>query len=337
MAIVRVFSCGELGKTARWRSLSLGGVFYFSGHAMGLVFGVVVCLADGVGGSLCLLLFARSSPAPWGGGLYEAGGRRSRSAVRGSGCRCDFPCLVCLSSCHLAVPRHHRLSSCLLRCPSPLSSSSLRVLAHFVRSAAPSSRFVLSCHRLIVSLPALRQAGRGVVCLLASASWLVLGLVSPCAPALPLMFSVPPLCCLSSSSCVPCLPRGSWLVAVSPRAVSSLPVLVLACCCLPVVLLPVLRQALAGRVSARLFLVARWCGAARLFVCRVLVLRLRVGGSVSWRGGLAWVSCGRCRRVFSSLLCLVCGVVVCIYKWAACSCMIDIVEREKRLRKDFRR
>lgn len=46
---------------------------------------VVVCLMGVVGGSSCLPLFVRASPAPWGGGLYEADGRRFRFAVRGSG------------------------------------------------------------------------------------------------------------------------------------------------------------------------------------------------------------------------------------------------------------
>lgn len=52
--------------------------------------------------------------------------------------------------------------------------------------------------------------------------------------------------------------------------------------------------------------------------------------SVGGDGLVAWRVCERRR------LCSVCGVVVCIYKLGACSCIMIGVER-KRMRKDFRR
>lgn len=179
-------------------------------------------------------------------------------------------------------------------CRPPLSSSPLRVLAYFVRSAAPvvsrlipshrvlvllacaahrscvssclvSFRFVSSrlVIRLIVSLPALRQAGRGVVCLLASASWLVLTLVLPCAPALPLVFSVPP----------------AWLVARGSAPVSPLAVASLACPrsrlllafarVSPLFFSPFFDKS-GGECVGSLLLVARWCVSARCLLAAFL-------------------------------------------------------------------
>lgn len=311
--------------------LSCSGRFSFLGSCDWFGVVVAVCLMGVVGGSSCLPLSVRASPAPWGGGLYEAGGRRSRSAVRGSGCRCDFPCLVCLSSCHLVVPRRHcpllLLASlcpplvaiaspcpCLLRSVAPVSSRLVSrpvLVACVPHRSCVSSRLVLSCHRLIVSLPVPSTSGAGrclLACLSCRRGSSVIRHPSPCAPAFPLVPSVFP--CLprilspsrlvrsplSSSSCVPCLPRGSWLVAVSPRAVSSLSVLVLACCLCSLV----------SPLSFSPLFDKHWRGVWRL-ICLLAVfssfVSVRRGASRGVGGGLLGV--GVVRAVSAGVLVLV--------------------------------
>ena len=78
IALVRAFSCGELGETARLRSFGPGSFFRFLRHDMDGVGDWLSCRADGVCGSSCLPLSARASPAPWGGGICAVCGRRLR-------------------------------------------------------------------------------------------------------------------------------------------------------------------------------------------------------------------------------------------------------------------
>lgn len=203
--------------------------------------GVVVFRAgvNGVGGSSCLSLSARSSPAPWGGGLYEACGRRSRSAVRGSGVSSWFPYLVACRRVLLPPCRHRPLlassscSRCLVIAPllaSPCPSSSPHALC--VRSLS-----AFSCHRRIAPLPVspTSRAGR---CLLAclfivarSRSRPRLARVS----ALPFVFSRAPVAmfsriCLAlllfAARLIRCLARCFLVLVARP---ASLPAHLLAC------------------------------------------------------------------------------------------------------------
>lgn len=175
MALVWVFSCGELVKTARGRLFAIEVVFRFLRHGMDGVGDVLPCRADGVCGSSCLPLSVRASPAPWGGGLCEVCERRSclRGGGRGAVEVLPVSLLVVVSSHHL---RRHRPSACFVApvviflvphvcrpLPSPPHVLRFRPLCPSCVCSSP----VFSCGFLSLFSPFLRRAGRGVLCLLA--------------------------------------------------------------------------------------------------------------------------------------------------------------------------
>lgn len=176
MALVWVFSCGELVKTARGRLFAIEVVFRFLRHGMDGVGDVLPCRADGVCGSSCLPLSVRASPAPWGGGLCEVCERRSclRGGGRGVVEVLPVSLLVVVSSHHL---RRHLPSACFVTpvviflvphvcrpLPSPPHVLRFRPLCPSCVCSSP----VFSCGFLSLFSPFLRRAGRGVLCLLVS-------------------------------------------------------------------------------------------------------------------------------------------------------------------------
>lgn len=204
---------------------------------------------DGVGGLPCLLLPARSSPAPWGGGLYEACGHRSRSAVRGSGVSLRFSLSRGsrgLSSCHLVVsvviaPR----SACFVApvvislvphvcrpLPSPFHVLRFRPLCPSCVCSSP----VFSCGFLSPFSPLPRQDGAG-------RSLLASFVACPFADA------------LVTSSCVPVFacPTGDRSCRPRSRSSSSSPLLVSR------------RRSHLVRVSP--FFYKRWRGGCRFVIC----------------------------------------------------------------------
>lgn len=226
--------------------------------------------------------------------------------------------LLVVVSSHL---RRHRLS--LLASLPPLVVLILAPVPHVCRSCPPhvSCAFVPSpvflCDFLSLSSPFFRHAGRGVVCLLAS---FIAGLVS-----------------LSRSliSCPLCLLAPLIVLDRSLRLVRLLPIvrahrIGVSHPSPPVRLAsPVFRQAWAGSVAAR-----SRCACLIVLVWRFLpIVRAADGGGWMAAAGrfylLGVAAGGGCCVWFMD-------VVVCIYRFGACSCMIVGVER-KRLREDFRR
>ena len=187
-------------------------------------------------------------------------------------------------------PRRH-----LPRAPCASFSSSLPLLCLF---PPPCSRVV--SYRS--SPRSFDEPGGAVCCLLCLPALRLLPLVS----RLRVSVLACPACDRPPSSSFP------LVVAVASARVSSSPRLSL---------LPVLRQAWAGSVSARSLLAHRF---ALVLVCGV---PRRAGGVRRAVVCLPW-DCGRAMWCCRLWLCSVCGVVVCIYKLNACSCIMDIVERE---------
>lgn len=240
-------------------------------------------------------------PCPLGRGIMCGLRASAPPAVRGSGVSSRFPLSRGSSSCNLAA-RCHRLS--LLA--SPFCSRRLVIASALPLASVPASCvLVLS---LIVPLPvlAISRAGRSLL-----AHFLFVA-------------------ALALSSRVPVLACPSWIVfdrsLRSPFSshAAACPASRLARVLSPsrLFVLPVLRQAWAGSVSARSRCACPCPRRAGGWRCRLD----GVGGA----GLLLGVSAS------GGVLCLVCGVGVCIYKWGACSGIIIVVER-KRLRRDFRR
>lgn len=180
---------------------------------------------DGVGGLPCLLLPARASPAPWGGGLYEACGLRPRSAVRGSG----YFRGSSISWLVVVLSRHPPSSACLLR-RSLCRLSPIGLLASFSPApllCSPCSRAV--SYRPPPPVPSTSRAGRSLfACLIRCGS----------RPA------VPVFACPRGSSSPVSISCGRRPVLVVASARVSSPFSSRSC-------LPVLRQAWAGSVAAR--------------------------------------------------------------------------------------
>ena len=235
-------------------------------------------------------------------------------AVRGSGVSSRFSLSCVPSSCHLVVlaPRPACFVAPVVialvphacrHLPSPPHVLCSRHLClSCVRSCPPP---VFSCGFLSPLSPFLRRAGRGVLCLL----------------ALSLR--------LSSLVSFPLVPRGllapRWIalvVAASARAPSP----------------PLVSHRVPFVASPRSSTSVGGAGVGSLFACLFLALfSVAVSPSCVRADGRAVVclprmtaGVGRCRLV----LCLVCGVRVCIYELGACSCIMMGVER-KRTRKDF--
>ena len=139
---------------------------------------------DGVGWLPCLLLPARSSPAPWGGGLYEACGHRFRSAVRGSGVSSWFSYLVACRRAVLSFSCRHRLppvsvlasSSCsrclvipyLLACLASLRDSVSARASPVVSRLIRLILFSCPCLRVVIDPRPLRPF---LPCVLVSSSY----------------------------------------------------------------------------------------------------------------------------------------------------------------------
>lgn len=179
----------------------------------------------------------------------------------------------------------------------------------------PVSRLVFACHCLIVLLPVLStsRAGRSLLaCLVRCGSRLRR-----------LVFLVPPSPCLlalrGSPSPVPILCGRRPVPVVASARVSSSPLVALS---------PRSSTSGGGAGVGSLLLAHRF---ALVLVCGFPVVRAACGGLLLAFPGMVGGRCG-----VGGGLCWVCGVVVCIYKLGACSCMMDIVER-KRLRRDFQR
>ena len=151
----------------------------------------------------------------------------------------------------------------------------------------------------------------------------------------------PRLMCFIHAPCVrsclaPCILVWFLIVSLPVLAISRAGRSVFAC--LFVEALVLFALLVPYRPLVRLFspsLNKRWRGVRRLVLAclpssPVVRAAAGVGGLVS----AGMVCCLAGLRV--GVLCLVCGVGVCIYKLGACSCMMIDVER-KRLRRDFRR
>lgn len=185
----------------------------------------------------------------------------------------------------------------------PVSSCSR--LACLRAPIVPASRLVLSCHPSYRLSPrSIRQAGRGVVCLLASASGLVVVLVSALCSCVASRVLRAPIVLPLVFSASPCLPRGSWLVSLF----ASCGRLVLACCfrslVSPLPFSPFFDKA-GGESGGSFVPRGSLMRVGSLFACRVLVLRLRAAGGrlvalalVAWRwfrrGGVGGCSCPCC-------------------------------------------
>lgn len=265
-----------------------------------------------------MLLPARSSPAPWGGGLYEACGHRSRSAVRGSGVSSLFSYLVACRRAVLSLSCRHRLppvsllaSSYCSRClVVPYLLDCLASLRDSV--SAPASPVVSRLIRLILfSLACLRVV---------IAPRPLASRPPPCSRVVsyrssPRSFDEPGGAFLA---CLPLSLRLSSPLSRFPHSLRSSPcLLVLRVIALVVLvsvprrrrlahvllpsrssLLPVFRQAWAGSVSARYFLrlvvvVAACCC---LLGSRFALVSVRRGRLVAWVP-VAWRRC--CRAVSS--------------------------------------
>lgn len=156
--------------------------------------------ADGVGGSSCLPLSVRASPAPWGGGLCEVCELRSRLRGGGRGLSSRFSLsrgsrgsslchliisvvIASRSACFVApvvislVPHACRHLAISVVVALSLLVSPFLLCHHrpvppcvpFSPSLPPTALLsVFSCCFLSLFSPFLRRAGRGVLCLLAS-------------------------------------------------------------------------------------------------------------------------------------------------------------------------
>lgn len=303
----RVFSCGELVKTARVRSFVSGTVSPLLVSCGWCGVGVIVCRAGraaSAGRRAYLYRFAR--PLPLGAGEYV------RPAGVGSACGEGVGGVVvvslsrCLSSCRRVVSRRHRLPHAFLLA---LSSCSRRLVVPYLLACGlvphPLRPFLPSLRARVIVLsplsPFSRQGGRGVLCLLAS-------FVAALVPSSRFPHS------LRSS---PCLLVPRWIALARPHLVRSLPLplpLRLRSCLVvsPFAASPRSSTSVGGERVGSLLLAHRF---ALVLVCG---FPRRAGGVRRRRG-----------------LCSVCGVVVCIYKLGACSCIMGVVEREQAIEKGF--
>lgn len=163
--------------------------------------------------------------------------------------------------------------------------------------------------------PFLRLAGRGVLCLLVSSS---------------LRLSPP-----SRVLVLACL-RRSFIDRSLRLSPASHAVVVLCGYSVPPLVLFISYRPLCSFVCPPRFSTSAGRGACRLVLCLLALWCCRASGGRCRLDGVGGTDLLLGVSASGGVLCLVCGVGVCIYKWGACSGIIIVVER-KRLRRDFRR